>query len=53
MKPTSDGKRRVIVFVVCGGFKIDLVDVESYRVHLEKTDGIPRVAQVNGRSAPL
>ena len=28
-------KRRTIVFVVCGGFKITLADLNSYRTHLE------------------
>jgi L-serine/L-threonine ammonia-lyase len=27
----KDGKRPVVVFVVCGGFKIDLVTAEEYR----------------------
>jgi len=28
-------KRRTIVFVVCGGFKITLADLNSYQAHLE------------------
>jgi L-serine/L-threonine ammonia-lyase len=31
----SSEKRRTIVFVVCGGFKITLADLNSYQTHLE------------------
>ncbi|KAF9519992.1 hypothetical protein BS47DRAFT_1287756 [Hydnum rufescens UP504] len=52
MKPVS-GRRRSIVFIVCGGFKISPTDLETYRVHLLQTSGVARVAWVNGRSVPL
>ena len=53
MKPTSDGRRRSIVFLVCGGFKISLAEMESYRVHLQHRSGSSGVTQINGRVVPL
>lgn len=33
--PRQDQRRRTVVFVVCGGFKISLADMEKYRIEVE------------------
>ncbi|EMD38623.1 hypothetical protein CERSUDRAFT_113801 [Gelatoporia subvermispora B] len=33
--PAQDGRRRVIVFEVCGGFKVSLAEMEKYRKEVE------------------
>lgn len=38
-QPPTTEKRRTIVFIVCGGFKITLKDMMSYRAHLDACRG--------------
>ncbi|EMD38624.1 hypothetical protein CERSUDRAFT_113802 [Gelatoporia subvermispora B] len=33
--PSEDGRRRVVVFEVCGGFNVSLADMEKYRKEVE------------------
>lgn len=37
--PRQDGRRRVVIFVVCGGAKISLDEMEEYRVILGTESG--------------
>ncbi|KAF8655861.1 hypothetical protein AX16_002944 [Volvariella volvacea WC 439] len=34
--PPKEGKERVVVFIVCGGFKISVSDIEEYRKLVER-----------------
>lgn len=34
--PSPSGERNTVVFVVCGGFKVSLAELEEYRTNVEK-----------------
>ncbi|KAF9513027.1 hypothetical protein BS47DRAFT_1376820 [Hydnum rufescens UP504] len=52
LQPVS-GQRRTLVFIVCGGSKVSLADMASYRAHLEQMDGTMGQAWVDGFAVAL
>lgn len=44
---TVDHERPTIVFVVCGGSKVSLKDMDSYAAHLESVKGQKREFRVD------
>ncbi|KZW00933.1 tryptophan synthase beta subunit-like PLP-dependent enzyme [Exidia glandulosa HHB12029] len=46
--PSSDGKRKTVVFIVCGGYKITLEDLVGYKAHLASDQVDTRRILVNG-----
>jgi L-serine/L-threonine ammonia-lyase len=52
LQPVS-GQRRTLVFIVCGGSKVSLADMVSYRAHLEQMNGAMGQAWVDGFAVAL
>lgn len=47
---SSNGDRKTLVFIACGGFKISLAEMFEYRAHLDQVKGRSLEAFVDGQS---